>query len=71
MIIALQIIGTASVITGLYLIAHKKRLAWLVYEIGGVAWILLYLKKGLHIAILAQLIYMGMNIYGYINWGKK
>jgi len=71
MITLLQIIGTACVIGGIYLTAHKRRAAWVVYQIGGVAWIMLYLKKELYIAILAQVIYMAFNVYGWREWGKK
>lgn len=71
MITALQLIGTACVIGGIYLTAHKRRAAWVVYQFGGLAWITLYLKKGLYIAILAQVIYMSFNVYGWITWGKK
>jgi hypothetical protein len=39
--------------------------------LGGLAWIALYLRKELYIAIIAQLIYMSMNVYGWISWGKK
>jgi len=71
MIVALQLMGTICVILGIYLTAHKKRAAWAVYQLGGLAWIALYLRKELYIAIIAQLIYMGMNVYGWISWGKK
>jgi len=70
-IVALQLMGTTCVILGIYLTAHKKRAAWAVYQLGGLAWIALYLRKELYIAIIAQLIYMNMNVYGWISWGKK
>jgi nicotinamide mononucleotide transporter len=69
-IIALQLIALSCVVVGILLTARKKRAAWLVYEIGGVAWVALYLSKGLYIAVLAQLVFMTMNIYGWIQWGK-
>jgi len=69
-IVALQLMGTTCVILGIYLTAHKKRAAWAVYQLGGLAWIALYLRKELYIAIIAQLIYMSMNVYGWISWGK-
>ena len=71
MIIVLQIVALACVIGGILLMAKKNRLAWLVYEAGGVAWVTLYIKKGLYIAVLAQLIFMALNICGWIQWGKN
>jgi nicotinamide mononucleotide transporter len=71
MIIFLQIVALSCVIAGILLMAKKKRLAWLIYEVGGVAWVTLYIKKGLYIAVLAQLIFMVLNIYGWIQWGRK
>jgi len=70
MITVLQVIGTSCVLLGTYFTAHKKRAAWVVYQLGGLAWIALYLRKELYIAIMAQLIYMTMNVYGWIAWGK-
>lgn len=70
MIIFLQLFALSCVAGGTYLAARKKRAAWLVYEAGGVAWVALYLIKDLHIAVLAQLVFLTMNIYGWIQWGK-
>ena len=69
--LVLQAVGIASVITGLYLMAHKRRAAWLVYQVGGVAWIWLFLRSELYGAVLAQVVYMSMNVYGWIKWGKE
>jgi nicotinamide mononucleotide transporter len=71
MIIFLQLFALSCAIGGILLTARKSRACWLVYEAGGVAWIALYLKKGLYIAVLAQVIFMVLNIYGWIQWGKN
>lgn len=69
--IILQCVALVCILGGIYLTAHKKRLSWVVYEIGGVAWVILYARTGLYIAIIAQSIFMIMNIYGWFKWGKK
>lgn len=69
--VALQIIAFLCVLGGVWLISHKKRAAWIVYQFGGIAWILLYFRKGLYIAICAQCVYMCMNVYGWLKWGEK
>lgn len=70
MIIFLQLFALSCVVGGILLTARKKRVSWLVYEAGGFAWITLYIMKGLYIAVLAQLVFMTLNIYGWIQWGK-
>ena len=70
MIVFLQLVALACVVCGILLTARKKRAAWVVYEIGGFAWITLYVMKGLYIAVLAQLVFMTLNIYGWIQWGE-
>lgn len=68
--IALQVIALCCTLGGIILTAHKNRLCWLIYEIGGFAWITLYIISGLYIAIIAQSIFLVMNIFGWIKWGK-
>jgi len=70
MAIALQIIGTLCVLIGVILSAYKRRLCWIIYQCGGIAWVSLYIVSHLYIAILAQVIFMVANIFGWIKWGR-
>jgi hypothetical protein len=68
--IALQIIAVCCTLSGVILSAYKRRLCWVIYQCGGVAWVTLYAISHLYIAILAQIIFMVANVFGFIKWGK-
>ena len=68
--VALQIIALCCTLGGIILTAHKNRLCWVVYQIGGLALITVYLMTHLYILIACQTVYMTANIYGWIKWGK-
>jgi nicotinamide riboside transporter PnuC len=68
--VALQIIALCCTRGGIILTANKRRSCWLVYEVGGFAWITLYIMSGLYIAIIAQAVFLVMNIFGWVKWGK-
>jgi nicotinamide riboside transporter PnuC len=67
----LQILAFLFSIGGTYLAAKKKRICWILLFFGGFFWIALYLISGLYIAIGTQVFYIIMNVFGWIEWGKK
>jgi nicotinamide riboside transporter PnuC len=68
--IALQVIALCCTLGGIILTAHKRRSCWVVYQIGGVALITVYLMTHLYILIIAQAVYMTANVYGWLRWGR-
>ena len=68
--VALQIIALCCTLGGIILTAHKRRSCWVVYQIGGVALITVYLISYLYILILCQVVYMAANVYGFVKWSK-
>ena len=68
--IALQIIALVLSVLGGILTSKKKRSCWIASFSAGVAWIALYVWSKLYISILAQILFMSLYVYGWIQWGK-
>lgn len=71
MILILSIIGTRLSLGGNIFIAKKNRIGFVLWFIGNVVWIAVNFLGNPNIPmILMYVIYMIINIVGFIKWGK-
>lgn len=71
MILILSIIGTILSLGGNIFIAKKNRMGWLIWLIGNVVWIAVNFIGTMNIPmVLMYVVYMIINIVGFIKWGK-
>ena len=66
--LALQIIGTSAGISGALLTVFKKRGCWAMYGISNCSFIALFIIEGIYVPILQYLVFMTINIAGWIKW---
>lgn len=72
MILILSIIGTILSLGGNIFIAKKNRIGWLMWLIGNVVWIAVNFLGNPNIPmVLMYVVYMVINIVGFIKWGKN
>jgi len=67
----LQIIPVVLSISGIIFNIHKKRACWIIWTIGSIFWIGLYVYTQLWIPIILCVINIGMNIWGWKKWSKE
>lgn len=71
MILILSIIGTILSLGGNIFIAKKNRIGFVLWFIGNVVWIAVNFFGNPNIPmILMYVVYMVINIVGFIKWGK-
>ena len=71
MILILSIIGTILSLGGNIFIAKKNRIGWLMWLVGNVVWIAVNFLGTLNIPmVLMYVVYMVINIVGFVKWGK-
>ena len=69
MILILSIIGTILSLGGNIFIAKKNRIGWLIWLIGNVVWIAVNFLGNPNIPmVLMYVIYMIINIIGFMKW---
>ena len=72
MILFLSILGMLFSLGGNILIIFKKKSGWLAWIVGNILWIVINFIDVLNIPmVLMYLVYMIINIFGYIKWYKK
>ena len=72
MVLFLSILGMFFSLGGNILIIFKKKSGWLAWIVGNILWIVINFIDVLNIPmVLMYLIYMIINIFGYIKWYKK
>jgi nicotinamide riboside transporter PnuC len=72
MILFLSILGMLFSLGGNLLIIKKKKSGWLAWIIGNILWIIVNFIGELNIPmVLMYLVYMIINIAGYIEWRRK
>ena len=72
MVLFLSILGMLFSLGGNILIIFKKKSGWLAWIIGNILWIVINFIDVLNIPmVLMYLVYMIINIFGYIKWYKK
>ena len=71
MILILSIIGTILSLGGNIFIAKKNRIGFVLWFIGNVVWIAVNIIGTVNIPmVLMYVVYMIINIVGFIKWGK-
>jgi len=69
MILILSIIGTILSLGGNIFIAKKNRMGWLIWLIGNVVWIAVNFLGNPNIPmVLMYVVYMIINIVGFMKW---
>ena len=63
-------IGTALILLGYYLNAHKKASSWIVWFTGNAAMLLYSLNIMAWLQFTLAIILMILNIYGWMNWAR-
>ena len=63
-------IGTALILLGYYLNAHKKTSSWMVWFTGNTAMLLYSLNIMAWPQFTLAIALMILNIYGWLNWSK-
>ena len=72
MVLFLSILGMLFSLGGNILIIFKKKSGWLAWIVGNILWIVINFIDVLNIPmVLMYLVYMIINIFGYIKWYKK
>lgn len=69
MILILSIIGTILSLGGNIFIAKKNRMGWLMWLIGNVVWIAVNFLGNPNVPmVLMYVVYMVINIVGFMKW---
>ena len=69
LILFLSILGMIFSLGGNILIMEKKRIGWLAWIIGNILWIIINFIDVLNIPmIIMYVVYLIINIGGYIKW---
>lgn len=72
MILILSIIGTILSLGGNIFIAKKNRIGFVLWFIGNVVWIAVNIIGTVNIPmVLMYVVYMIINVIGFIKWGKN
>lgn len=70
MIDLLGYVAYTFIFFGSYLIAKKKSVGWLYRILGNVMWVGLGLALGLTSIVVAEVIFIALDSYGFKQWRK-
>jgi nicotinamide riboside transporter PnuC len=62
---------TALSIIGAILNIRKKRSGFAVYTIANIGWIIVNIYHGIYAQAVLFLVFTGLSIWGWIEWGRK
>jgi nicotinamide riboside transporter PnuC len=72
MITVLSALGAFFSLGGNVAIAKKKKVGWLIWIAGNIAWIGVNLLGDFNLSmVLMYVAYLGINIKGFIDWSKQ
>ena len=72
MILMLSIVALVFSIIGNLLVNYKKKIGFIIWIISNVFWVAInILGTPNYPQIIMYLIYVGLNIQGYVNWSKR
>ena len=72
MILALSIIALIFSLVGNILVNFKKKLGFIIWTISNVFWIVVnFIGDMNYPQVIMYLVYVGLNIQGYINWSRS
>jgi nicotinamide riboside transporter PnuC len=69
--VMINIILVISAVIGMYLLAKRNRLGFLVFFITEICYFILGHYTQQYGLIATAGVYLSMNIYSYLEWGKK
>ena len=64
-------IGYVFLLAGLFLLSRKKTIGWLFRIIGDLFWVTVGFLLGMSAIWFWCLVFLCLDIYGYISWKKK
>jgi nicotinamide riboside transporter PnuC len=67
----LEYIGLFCTVLGMYLNGRKFMSCWAVWIIGDALWIIAYLPRHDWAIIATNVIFVGLNIWGWRAWSKS
>ncbi len=72
MILTLSIIALIFSLVGNILVNFKKKLGFIIWTISNVFWIVVnFIGDMNYPQVIMYLVYVGLNIQGYINWSRS
>ena len=72
MILTLSIIALIFSLAGNILVNFKKKLGFIIWIISNVFWIVVnFIGDMNYPQVIMYLVYVGLNIQGYINWSRS
>lgn len=72
LILTLSILGTIFSLGGNILIILKKRIGWIAWIIGNLLWIAVNILGAFNLPmVIMYLVYLVVNIVGFIRWKNK
>ena len=66
-----QLATAALILSGLWLLVHKKRAGWLFMLFAGFAYLYAYWVSELYVLIGVQFVFMATNVAGYRKWKEE
>ncbi|MGE4297436.1 MAG: nicotinamide mononucleotide transporter [Desulfovibrionaceae bacterium] len=61
---------TAMSLTGIVLNIKKNRKCFLIWIVANMGWIVVNLRHGIQAQALLFVVYTGMSIWGFVEWGR-
>ena len=72
LIVALSIMATIASLAGNILIACSKRSGWITWIVGNILWIEVNFLDTMNVPMVCMyIIYMIINIVGFVKWRKR
>ena len=72
LVIIISIIALILSLTGNIMVNFKKKSGFIIWGVSNIAWIVVNLIGPINIPqIIMYLMYMGLNIHGFILWRRK
>lgn len=67
---ALQILAVSAAIAGPVFTIFKWRACWVLFMVSNISAAALFVVSGLHILLIQYLIFIPLNVAGWIRWTK-
>jgi len=62
---------TAITICGAYLNARQNKWGFLIWGLCNICWLLVDLSRGIYAQAALYVVFLGFNIYGWLQWEEK
>lgn len=67
---ALQVLAVSAAIAGSVFTIFKWRACWVCFMVSNISAVALFIMTGLHILLIQYLIFIPLNVAGWIRWTK-